>query len=62
MQHHVQQVKELEIRLANMQKERDEAIKKEILKLEHTQQLLLEYKKKCTELDRKVTVAYKEVW
>lgn len=45
-----------------MQKERDEAIKKEILKLEHTQQLLLEYKKKCTELDRKVTVAYKEVW
>ena len=51
---HIQQVKELEVKLVDLQKEKDEAIKREALKLEATKQTLFD-------LDRKLTIAYEEV-
>ena len=61
MLRHLHEVKELEVRLTDLQKEKDEAVKKEVVKLEATKQSLFEFEMKCRELDRKLTLAYEEV-
>ena len=61
MLRHLQEVKELEVRLKDLQKEKDEAVKKEVVKSKSTKQSLFEFETKCRELDRKLILAYEEV-
>ena len=58
---HLQQVKELEVRISELQKEKETAVKKEAMKLEVTKQTLFHSETSCSELERKLTVAYEEV-
>ena len=55
---HLQHVKELEMKLANLQLEKDETIKNEAL----AQQTLIDVERKCSEVNEKLASAYKEVW
>ena len=55
---HLQQVKELEMKLTNLQLEKDETVKNKAL----TQQTLIDIERKSSELDKKLASAYKEVW
>ena len=54
---HLQQVKELEMKLTNLQSEKDETVKNEAL----TQQTLVDIERKYSELDKKLVSAFKEV-
>ena len=58
---HLQQVKELEVRISELQKEKEAAVMKEGMKLEVTKQTLFCSETSCSELERKLAVAYEEV-
>lgn len=61
MLNHLQQVKELEMKIANVQSEKEEAVRGEVLRLELAKQSLYDVKSKCSELEKKLTSAYEEV-
>lgn len=58
---HLEQVKELEVRISELQKEKEAVVKKEAMKLEVTKQTLFHSETSCSELERKLAVAYAEV-
>ena len=58
---HLQQAKELEVRINELQKEKEVAIKTEAEKLETTKRALLDSETRRGELGRKLSVAYQEV-
>lgn len=58
---HLQQVKEFEVRINELQKEKEAAVMKEAVKLEVTKQSLFDSERSCSELERKLAVAYEEV-
>ena len=61
MLNHLQQVKELEMKIANVQSEKEEAVRGEVLRLELAKQSLCDVKSKCSELEKELTSAYEEV-
>lgn len=61
MLNHLQQVKELEMKIANVQSEKEEAVRGEVLRLELAKQSLCDVKSKCSELEKELTSAYEEI-